>query len=97
MSEAAAGFLNDCAGSGLFKGYLSQVADQTATQGTICSCLTGDLVGKVGDADLTILARDFTTTDSTVHPASENYGRIAQVAQDSLRACMRQAGITPDF
>jgi hypothetical protein len=97
LSTAATSFLNACVGSRPFGRYLAEMpGGNSSLQGTLCSCLTGGLVGKVADSDLPVLAQDFAETRSSSTPPA-NYPGIAAAAQDGLRGCMREAGIQPPF
>lgn len=100
LSAEAAGFLNACVTSSEFVGFLEEAQQGGgANQGTICSCLTGDLVTKVSAADMTVLAADFAPASLEAGPPepAENYAEIAELALAGLRSCMTEAGVDPNF
>jgi hypothetical protein len=98
MSQAAVGFLNACVDSASFRDYLAGIKPADANlQGTICSCMTGDLRNKVADADLVVIEGDFAPGSAPPRDPARDYAPLAETARASLRACMAESGIKANF
>lgn len=98
MSQGAVGFLNACVSSKAFADYLRGIRPAGADlQGAICSCMTGDLKDRVSDADLAVIQGDFAPDAAPPRDPGRDYWGLAETARASLRRCMSEAGVPPNF
>lgn len=98
LGREVTGFLNACVSSPSFRGYLEQRSvGAAAYQGTVCACMTGDLTSRIAAADFAILTHDFSPDDSPRPLVPPGFAATAEAARLSLRKCMLDSAIEPDF